>query len=321
MKSLYTLANWAFGLIFTATGLLVLIDAPFAALFIFIIAGLFLPPVRTFCYSKTKVEIAPKYRGYTALALMFAFSAAFNAQLKADKEKQQQEFAKFEREAKQAETDANNAYFRNNREQVLALVNEAMHLKQYDIALFRADPYLTANDTELNEIVSKARNVLAARKQAKERKEKEAALLAELATKPGTNRTKDIYSELLALAPENTTYKSKLQQYTEIAANEAALNEKIAQEQRQQLEAHRKKFGNEPIRSSWDNSYHAVERYLERNAHDPDSIDISGCTKATIAPTGWLVACEYRAKNGFGALIKTSSWFIIVNDTVIDMER
>ncbi len=78
------------------------------------------------------------------------------------------------------------------------------------------------------------------------------------------------------------------------------------------------KFGKRPDQSEWDGSYKEVKRHLASAANDPDSIEISGCTKTSYdEKEGWLVGCDYRGKNAFGGLVKNSNWFVIKNGTVV----
>jgi hypothetical protein len=68
-------------------------------------------------------------------------------------------------------------------------------------------------------------------------------------------------------------------------------------------------------------SYYAVERYLKQSAHDPDSIDVDSCTPAVLTDRCWQMACVYRGKNAFGALIRKSSLFWLAREgTVIGSE-
>jgi len=88
-----------------------------------------------------------------------------------------------------------------------------------------------------------------------------------------------------------------------------------AEKIRQRLEA---KFGAKPDQSGWDGSYREVKRYLKKAANDPGSIKIETCTPVSYdEKVGWLVGCDYRGKNAFGALVKNSNWFAIRNGTVI----
>jgi len=80
---------------------------------------------------------------------------------------------------------------------------------------------------------------------------------------------------------------------------------------KQEPEATDAEIGPKPVASIWDGSYPAVERWLERRLHDPDSLQMDGCSVPTRARLGWRVRCEYRAKNGFGAMRREDGWFTI----------
>lgn len=80
-------------------------------------------------------------------------------------------------------------------------------------------------------------------------------------------------------------------------------------------------IGPEPEASGWDGVYYAVERHLKAAAHDPGSIKWEGCTKVIRSEIGWATRCDYRARNGFGALMKYKTLFIIRNDTVVAAEN
>lgn len=76
-------------------------------------------------------------------------------------------------------------------------------------------------------------------------------------------------------------------------------------------------IGPEPVPSPWDGAYYEVERYLERVLHDPDSLDFDACTLPIQSDEGWRVTCEYRARNGFGALRRQSGVFVIRHGEVV----
>lgn len=61
--------------------------------------------------------------------------------------------------------------------------------------------------------------------------------------------------------------------------------------------------GPEPTISAWDGSIIGLERAFGEVAHDPDSVEISECTKPRMSDNCWLTTCKVRAKNGFGALV------------------
>jgi hypothetical protein len=62
--------------------------------------------------------------------------------------------------------------------------------------------------------------------------------------------------------------------------------------------------GEKPSISSWDGEVIGLERALKETANDPDSIDVEKCTNPVLTTENcWLVTCNVRGKNGFGALI------------------
>lgn len=78
-----------------------------------------------------------------------------------------------------------------------------------------------------------------------------------------------------------------------------------------------KHIGDKPVASAWDGSYREVETYLRGIANDPDSIEVSECSKAVETDEGWLVRCVYRGKNAFGALIRKEQVFLIRHRAVV----
>lgn len=77
------------------------------------------------------------------------------------------------------------------------------------------------------------------------------------------------------------------------------------------------KFGQEPKPSPWDGSYRTVNKYLEQVAHDPDSIEIKGCTNVIRnSDKGWQVRCNYYGKNAYGGKIQNSTVFFIQHGQV-----
>lgn len=135
-----------------------------------------------------------------------------------------------------------------------------------------------------------------------------------------------LYKQLLALAPGNERYKKKIafyQPFVDEEMRKADIVRKEVQEEIAKREAKNKtriaKFGQPPEQSAWDGSYYPVERYLKSIANDPKSIDISSCTQVYTTESGWLVGCDYRGKNAFGALIRQSNWFTIIRGQVVQM--
>lgn len=100
------------------------------------------------------------------------------------------------------------------------------------------------------------------------------------------------------------------------AAERAAEAQRVAaaravEQAREQL------IGPAPVMSAWDGGYYEVQRYLKRLLHDPDSLTFEGCTQPVPREDGWGVICEYRARNGFGALRKEVGTFVIREGEVI----
>ena len=80
-------------------------------------------------------------------------------------------------------------------------------------------------------------------------------------------------------------------------------------------------IGPEPKASAWDGVYYAVKRHMDTHAHDPKSVKWEGCTQIQRTELGWATRCDYRARNGFGALVKQKTVFVIRNDTVVATEN
>ena len=61
----------------------------------------------------------------------------------------------------------------------------------------------------------------------------------------------------------------------------------------------------------------AVEIYLSKALHDPKSFEMEELCDVTPAKTSWLVTCQYRAKNAFGALRRQTTTFEMRGDQLI----
>ena len=165
---------------------------------------------------------------------------------------------------------------------------------------------------------------------AQEREARIAEILAELRGVPDSDprRNRDLYAELMVLAPDERAYATKHQRYaarveeSERASEEARRQaEEVAQREREERAALIAKFGEPPQLDPFSGAYRPVERYLERVANDPDSIEMEDCTKVYRGDHGWLVSCDYRGKNAFGAVVWQSNWFTIVHGEVVSMHE
>lgn len=160
-----------------------------------------------------------------------------------------------------------------------------------------AKEYISAGvqDTELLEL----------RKQARTK-----ALTSEAQITPTKKYSKNlsIYEELQKLNPDNSKFKKKVTFY----------RRKIEQIKKDK-ELLVKKFGKKPKASAWDGSYREIEKYLKAVAREPASIKIGNCSSAPSydPKNGWLVACEFRGKNGFGGMTRNANWFVIKHGRVV----
>jgi hypothetical protein len=68
-------------------------------------------------------------------------------------------------------------------------------------------------------------------------------------------------------------------------------------------------FGRQPTKAT-------VKTFLQQVANDPSSVSIENCTSVHHVKDGWAIGCDYRAKNGFGALVMKSNWFVVNHDRV-----
>ena len=118
------------------------------------------------------------------------------------------------------------------------------------------------------------------------------------------------YKKLVDIYPKNNTYIAKMKHY------EKKKIDAEAKEAAEQIF-----YGKRPTQSSWDGSYYEVKNYLKSAMHNPDSLDFKGCTKVYKQKEGWLVGCQFRGTNGFGAMILNSKWFTIRQQKVINIQN
>lgn len=194
---------------------------------------------------------------------------------------------------KSAKDQENAKHFAENKQSILQNIHSLIKDEKYEQALQQIQKYSLANDTDLTTL----------RKDAKEKQ-----LLAIVKPLPASmiNDNLKYYKELLELRPENSTYKAKVSLY-----------QKKVDAQISARDARIKKYGDPPTPDGWSGGFLEVNRYLERTAHDPDSIDIVSCSEVYHNNTyGWLVRCTYRGKNGFGAVVRNTNWFSIYKGIV-----
>lgn len=81
------------------------------------------------------------------------------------------------------------------------------------------------------------------------------------------------------------------------------------------------KFGQPPQNNVWDGSVRCVKEYLKSVVNDPDSLKFEKWSKVYASDDGWLVKCEFRARNLFGAYVRDTKWFIIQHGHVVDVRE
>jgi len=223
--------------------------------------------------------------------------------------------------------------FKQNRNAILSKGKQLITKKNYDKALNNLEKYKHINDKELQGLI----------KEAKEKK-----LVRQIKGVPSSdlNQLRNIYQELAQIKPNNKKYSKKLKFYQtkinkkkekELLARVKRVpshhlkknrdlyqrlahlnpNNKKYKEKTKYYQAKINWFGESPVKSAWDGSYRPVKTYLGIVMHDPDSLDVVGCTDVFYNKNGWLVGCIYRGNNAFGAKIKNSHWFLIRQNTVV----
>ncbi|MEQ1856164.1 MAG: hypothetical protein ABL963_06835 [Longimicrobiales bacterium] len=142
-------------------------------------------------------------------------------------------------------------------------------------------------------------------------REREQWLVAEARSVPANDleRNRELYLELVSIDSTNATYRERLSHYSGL----------VLDRQREQIER-RERLGEPPSRSALDGNYREVSEYLRGVANDPGSIDVAQCTDVYFTEDGWLVGCDYRGANAFGALVFSSNWFLIRQGRVIRVE-
>ena len=328
MKYVYLTLNWVFGVLLGLSGLLFLIELPFAGICLIAMSLLLLPPVRNALFTKTNKELPFKARVVSIFFLFIAFSI-FVGQSEQKKDDELEAQKAEEQAQKIAKVRQNNIdFFNSHKEEILASASSALSEKNYQVVVSQTSKYLPANDDDLNEIHSKAKSALdeieKAEKEAKEKAQRESRtkeIIAQLKAVPASKlaENKNLYQELVKLNPSNTAYQKKLEYYSQKLSEKIEKEKKEQEKLKKEREARVAKFGEAPTQSAWDGSYYVVERYLKRVANDPDSIDIDGCTKVYHTKSGWLVGCDYRGRNAFGGMIRQSNWFTVIHDQVIQM--
>jgi hypothetical protein len=300
--------SWIFGTLFLLMGAVSLIDSPLAGLCLIGISALLLPPVRTFIYSKTNMEMSAKVRAIAIFVLFIAFGAFIGQ----NQEKKAQELAAKktqEQTEKLAKIKQENIdYFRINRDKIISSVKSALAAQEYQSVISQSTKYLAADDAELNQLygIAKSRlnEIQKAEKTEKllaeneiQKAEKTEKLLAEIKATPTDEyeKNKNLYQQLAGLHPDNESYSEKVVFYSQ----------KIEEGKKKQLAAEARKKQIETQFSAWDGSHRGLERVIKESMNDPDSYD-------HVETVYWdrgdhlVVQTTFRGKNAFGGVVKNS---------------
>ncbi|OQK18443.1 hypothetical protein AU255_11680 [Methyloprofundus sedimenti] len=325
MKYVYLALNWFFGVLFLLIGIVILFGVPSHGLSFILISLLLLPPFRNFVYLITKKKLSVKIRSISILVLFIALGY-FNYQYR-EQERVTQELIAQKAQEKAEKVAAirqqNLDYFNENSTKILNQLKMALGNSDYKGVVSLSEKYLPSKNKELMDLQEKAKSGLIAIAKAEEEakvKEKTKEILAKLKKIPVSQYETNLalYKELVAYNPNDDKYKNKLSFYS-VKVKEAKEKLRIKEEKsRNEREAKLAKFGKAPVQSPWDGSYREVERYLERYANDPDSIEIDNCTPVSQNKNGWQVGCNYRGRNAFGGMVRQFSWFTIVHGMVIE---
>ena len=187
--------------------------------------------------------------------------------------------------------------FSHDRDKILQNIEKLIEEKQYVKAENASQPYLFLKDSDLLALHNKA---------------KEEILYAEVRNISAKEweKNRDGYAELMKLNPDKELYKTKFQYYDyKIKKREEAHKRRVA------------RFGEVPTKDVLFGGYYEVEKYLKSVAHDPDSIKFGRCTEVYHTENGWLVGCEFRGKNAFGAYVRNFNWFTIRHGQVIGVDE
>ncbi len=302
------LLSWIFTVLFAMAGLGAFTTSVAAGILFFVVAAIAAPPVNHYLKDNHNISLSTGMKVVVCLVLLVMATTAQNNQQAADQAAKMAEAGRKAAEDRQQAIDESSEYFSNNKQAVLDSITAKSVSGDYSAALAEGIKYVSTKDVDLAELLASVRT-----KEFEKRRDEEApTILAQLKALPASDFSGNaaLYKKLMEFFPDDETYAEKFASYT------AKANAKVAAD-KAEIAAFVARHGQPPTASAWDGSYRPVEAYLKRNANDPSSIDIESCTRVSRAADGYLVGCEYRGKNAFGALIKNSGWFIISNDQVI----
>jgi len=307
-------------ILYLTLSLLLAITSPIAGICIILIAVLCAPPFRAFVEKTIKVEVPLKFTLVASVLLFFASTAFLviegNRDLEQKKLKEEAMLAK-KMKVEQRKADKL-AEFNAEKDSILAAVAGALEIGDLGKAQSLSGKYVFSGDDDLMILHEKVKAAQFAKRKTVETKE----ILAELKTIPASDASKNrmLYQRLVNFHPDNEQYKAKFDKYNEASRLQRNKKDKALADERNRARVFLTIHGEKPEQRSWDGSYRVVTDYLKSAANDPSSIDVEGCTEVYKGQSGWLVGCDFRGKNAFGALVKNSNWFTVSQGRVLKVE-
>lgn len=244
--------------------------------------SILLPPVQQ------KLDILPPVRHAIILlfilaSMVFTFQFTFQGLVN----------LKIQKEAitKQSHID----YYNAHREEILKKAFAALLTGEYQSILDHGKKYLSANDNAFNGIYTMA-------------------ILYKLKMEPNLSSEiyEKLYQQLIELNPNEIAYKIEREKYAQKIKNEL---KELEDKHREYTEW----YGPAPEKN-WSGTYNVIRKHLKQVLNDPYSFAISNCSPVMFGNGGWLIGCNYRAKNIYGGFVLNTGLFLVVNGEVKQME-
>jgi len=255
----------------------------------------------------------------------------------------------YTQQKKKEEYQKNVDHFNSNREQIVSSIEQLINSEKFQDALDAIDAY--SDKYASDDIFVQLQKKIETKKEKRNQEERTNKILSILTKEKPTlqgwcfgnslerysydenkdffdqyqwvSYYKDLYAELVKLNPDNEKFIQMELEFYQKQISHSIKREsesQVAQKKRKELIG---KFGNPPDISIW--GVHGDEgpvmEYLKQRAHNPPSVSIIGCSKPGYTSDGWILFCEYRGQNAFGAMIHTTKAFTIVHGKVTKMEE
>lgn len=296
MKKLFTLIAWLLSLILLLSGVLITYNVGIEGIGLIIAGLLVFPPVRKLAHGKTNIHIHFIVRVILVVVLSIV-SLVFSAN----------------KDAKVS--------FNQNGPQIIASIEGKIATGDYQGALMESSRYVSTKNPQILALKETAKEKLTAQeskrkleaveqaKQADADKKSEQEALHHQQMQAQLDRLASldsddvaglygVYQELAKLEPDNQRYQQLNEQFTAKFEDMKALME-ISR-----LDDGARKAKIESQFSPFSGAHRGLERYIKQRLNDPDSYDHVE-TRYFDMGNYLKVFTTYRAKNGFGGLVKT----------------